>query len=132
MHSPHMPSASSNSTAAGVWLITCGWSVQFARCTHFDICHLHTQNRLIPHQPAPANNHPNCHTNHPNQPPNHPQLHAGYSLVHLMPRSASLVQAGGLNRMTLRGHTAGVRKVRFRVWCRAVAAPDAGVSSSCP
>jgi hypothetical protein len=36
---------------------------------------------------------------------------AGYHLVHLVPRSASLQQAGGLHRMTLRGHTATVPKV---------------------
>ncbi|GAX79554.1 hypothetical protein CEUSTIGMA_g6995.t1 [Chlamydomonas eustigma] len=38
-------------------------------------------------------------------------LSAGQHLVHLMPRSATLEQAGGLHRMTLRGHTGSVRKV---------------------
>lgn len=36
---------------------------------------------------------------------------AGGHLLHLLPSTASLEQAGGLNRMTLRGHTAPVRKV---------------------
>ena len=56
-------------------------------------------------------------------PPCHPQILAGMiiskvivvltggHLLHLMPSTASLEQAGGLNRMTLRGHTAPVRKV---------------------
>lgn len=35
----------------------------------------------------------------------------GTRLVHLMPRSASLEQAGGLLRMTLRGHSGPVHKV---------------------
>jgi len=34
-------------------------------------------------------------------------------VVHLMPRTASLQQAGGLHRMTLRGHTKPIKKVRF-------------------
>ena len=36
---------------------------------------------------------------------------SGTHLVHLMPRSASLEQAGGLHRMTLRGHNGPVLKV---------------------
>lgn len=36
---------------------------------------------------------------------------AGYSLVHLVPRTGSLVQAGGVERMVLRGHTGPLRKV---------------------
>ncbi|KAG1654342.1 hypothetical protein FOA52_009003 [Chlamydomonas sp. UWO 241] len=36
---------------------------------------------------------------------------AGHTLVHLLPRSASLQQAGGRLRMTLRGHNGPVRRV---------------------
>jgi len=36
---------------------------------------------------------------------------AGVEVVHLMPRTATLQQAGGLHRMTLRGHNGPVRKV---------------------
>eukprot|EP00983_Pelagomonas_calceolata_P101219 1158671-Pelagomonas_calceolata.AAC.9 len=35
-----------------------------------------------------------------------------YTLVHLLPRTASLQQAGGLHRMTLRSHTMPIKKVR--------------------
>ena len=36
---------------------------------------------------------------------------AGSHLVHLLPRTATLEQAGGTNRMTLRGHTGAIHKV---------------------
>lgn len=36
---------------------------------------------------------------------------AGSMLIHLMPRTATLEQAGGLHRMTLRGNSGPVHKV---------------------
>lgn len=38
-------------------------------------------------------------------------------LLHLMPRSPSLAQAGGVQRMTLRGHTAPVTRVAIAPNC---------------
>ncbi|MEW5313943.1 MAG: hypothetical protein WDW38_005473 [Sanguina aurantia] len=38
-------------------------------------------------------------------------FNAGQQLVHLLPRTATLQQAGGKHRMTLRGHTGPIRKV---------------------
>lgn len=36
---------------------------------------------------------------------------AGKRVLHLMPRTPSLTQAGGVHRMTLRGHSAPIRRV---------------------
>ncbi|KAG2488814.1 hypothetical protein HYH03_012613 [Edaphochlamys debaryana] len=44
-------------------------------------------------------------------------LAASSRLLHLMPRSPSLAQAGGVQRMTLRGHSAPVRRVAIAPNC---------------
>lgn len=72
---------------------------------------LHHPERLsvgsMPHVRAPADK----YSAHPLLLLPHRYSVTGYTLIHLVPRSASLQQAGGLHRMTLRGHTAPVPRV---------------------